>query len=83
MQTSFKFTKLKVIYAYKCVEGEGVWLMRKYTPSSLSWDVCKFCLDIEGVDLHLLQASLKDFREKKHFSLISLKQQVEIHWDNG
>lgn len=50
--------------------------MRKRTPSSLSWDECKLCLEIEGLDPRLSQASLEDFREEKHLFLISLKHSV-------
>lgn len=63
-------------------EKQGVWLMRKYTPSFLLWDECKLSLEIEGLDPYRSEASLKDFRKETFFLHLPKMQHVEIHWDN-
>lgn len=79
MEVFFKLTKLKVKQPMLTSEKKGVWLMRKYTPSSLLWDECKLSSEIEGLDPHLLEASLKDFRKETFFPHLPKMQHVEIH----
>lgn len=51
----------------------------KAQPSSLLWDECKLSLEIEGLDPHLLEASLKDFRKETFLPHLTKIQHVEIH----
>lgn len=81
MEAFFKLkAESKATYAYKW--KKGVWLMRKYTPSSLLWDECKLSSETERLDPHLLEASLKDFRKETFLPHLPKMQHVEIHWDN-
>lgn len=57
--------------------------MRKRTPSSLLWDEYKLSLEIEGLDPHLLEASLKDSRKETFLPHLPKMQHVETHWDNA
>lgn len=53
--------------------------MRKHTPSSLLWDEYKLSLEIEGLDPHLLEASLKDSRKETFLPHLPKMQHVETH----